>query len=103
MNELVGKNGSLEQILKYNIKIEGHFISWDHIKKFFVTDHEHKIRLATNLLPSEAVHTAEFVQQMDKLFDCFNSIRRYHFKKVLRGIGSDSCHMGFIGGKLLNT
>ena len=50
----------------------------------------------THLLPQEAVHTAEFVQQVDKLFDCFNSIRKYHFKNVFGGIHSDSCHMGFI-------
>ncbi len=58
MNELVGKNGSLEQILKYNIKIEGHFISWDHIKKFFVTDHEHKISLAPKLTKGTYVKIA---------------------------------------------
>ena len=36
-------------LLKYNIKIGGHIISWDHIKKFFTTDHEQKIRLAPKL------------------------------------------------------
>ena len=51
----------------------------------------------THLLPQEATHTAEFVQQVDKLFDCFNSVHKYHFKQVLGGISSDSCHMGFIG------
>lgn len=121
-------------LLKYNIKIGGNVISWDHIKNFFTKDHEQKIRLApklskrhmceegfskmrvnlaaqvmsgtvaagiymhsvAGLLPQEAEHTAEFVQKVDKLFDCFNSIRPCHYKKLLRGVSSKSCHMGFI-------
>ena len=34
------------------------------------------------LLPQEAVHTAEFVYQVDRLFDCFNSAVPFHFKDV---------------------
>ena len=42
-------------------------------------------------------HRRLAIQQVDKLFDYFNSICKYHFKKILGGISSDSCHMDFIG------
>lgn len=45
-------------------------------------------------LPQEAYHTAEFVHQVCKLFDC---IQPYDFKKVLWRVSSNSCHMEFIG------
>lgn len=48
------------------------------------------------LLPQQALHAAEFIHQVDKLFDCFNSIRPYNFKKVLGGVSSYSCHIEFI-------
>ncbi|MCP4270239.1 MAG: hypothetical protein GY777_32475 [Candidatus Brocadiaceae bacterium] len=48
------------------------------------------------MLPQEAIYIAEFVHKMDKLFDCFNSSLRFHFKEVLVGISSKSCHIKFI-------
>ena len=47
-------------------------------------------------LPKAAIHTAEFVQKVDKLFDCFNSSSRHHYKDVLAAVTSDSCHLNFI-------
>ena len=40
------------------------------------------------LLPQEAVYTAEFVYQVDRLFDCFNSAVMFHYKGVRGGIKS---------------
>ena len=121
-------------ILKYRLKAGGKVISWEHIKNFYLKDHELKIRLApklTNkymceegfskmrvslaaqvmsrtvaagiythsiagLLPQEAVYTAEFVYQVDRLFDCFNSAVMFHYKGVRGGLSHKSCHLEFI-------
>ena len=48
------------------------------------------------LLPETAVHTADFVYKVDRLFDCFNSSVAYHFKDVRGGISSKSCHIQFM-------
>ena len=109
-------------LLKYNIKIGGKIISWDHIKQFFAKDHDMKLRLPPKLtkrhmcvdsfskmrvnlatqvmsrtvaagmlthsvagsLPHAVSHTADFVYEVDKLFDCFNSNQRYHYKNFLK-------------------
>lgn len=34
------------------------------------------------ILPQEAVHTAEFIYTIDRLFDCFNSATKYNFKEI---------------------
>ena len=47
-------------------------------------------------LPQEAVYTADFVHQVDRLFDCFNSSVAFHYKEVRGGINSNSCHLNFI-------
>ena len=36
-------------ILKYRLKAGGKVISWEHIKNFYLKDHELKIRLAPKL------------------------------------------------------
>lgn len=48
------------------------------------------------LLPEAAIYTAEFVYEMDRLFDCFNSATKFNFKEVRGGISSESCHHQFI-------
>ena len=40
------------------------------------------------LLPQEAVCTIEFVYQVDRLFDCFNSAVMFHYKGVWGGFKS---------------
>ena len=50
----------------------------------------------TGQLPQAAVYTAEFVHEVDRLFDCFNSSVRFHFKQVRGGLSSNSCHLAFI-------
>ena len=39
----------------------------------------------TGQLPQAAVHTAEFVYEVERLFYCFNSAVRFHSKKF--GVG----------------
>ena len=50
----------------------------------------------TGLLPQAAIYAAEFVYEEDRLFDCCNSATKFHFKEVLGGISSESCHHQFI-------
>ena len=47
-------------------------------------------------LPQKAIHTAEFVEKVDSLFDCFNSSSKTHYKSVLSAVSADSCHIAFI-------
>ena len=50
----------------------------------------------TCLLPQEAMYAAEFVHEVDILFDWFNSARRFHFKEILGGMSHVLCHNQFI-------
>ncbi|KAJ3659725.1 hypothetical protein Zmor_011399 [Zophobas morio] len=58
---------------------------------------ESQVCTGNNPLPSEAIHTAEFVADIDKLFDSFNGISRYPVKsKPLRcSITKKSRHITF--------
>lgn len=48
------------------------------------------------ILPSEAVYTGEFLQNMDKLFDSFNSSSRFHSKECRCALSGTSCHIAFL-------
>lgn len=50
----------------------------------------------TNLLPSEALHTAEFVGDIDQLFDSFNGSGKFNcLKPLLRPLSNKSRHLMF--------
>lgn len=114
--------------------IDGKFIEWKYVEKFYDFDsccrlclapkltRDHidvppfstmRVRLATQLLSqtvaaglhtycqlgkihSKGVHTAEFVEQMDLLFDCFNSSHLSSPKKFRCAVIVNSGHIEFL-------
>lgn len=126
--------GLTNTLLKYDMKIGGNVISWNHIKQFIERDQKQKIRLAPKLtsdhvcgdsnseigvstatqvmshivaagifthsvsgmLPQEAVHTAEFVQQVHSLFFQLNNSHILQLEEVVGGASSKSRHRQLI-------
>lgn len=126
--------GLTNTLLKYDMKIGGDVISWNHIKQFIERDQKQKIRLAPRLtsdhvcgdgnsdvqvstatqvmspvvaagifthtasgmLPQEAVHTAEFVQQAHSLFLQLNDSQALQLEEVVGGAASKSSHRQLI-------
>lgn len=47
------------------------------------------------ILPTKAVHTAEFVEQVDQLFYLFNSSTKYHYKELRGAFKENSSHFKY--------
>lgn len=51
---------------------------------------------ALGYLPNEAVYTGECIQNIDMLFDAFNSSSMYHYKETCNALTATSSHMTFL-------
>ena len=54
-----------------------------------------------NIITDEASHTADFIENMDQLFNCFNSMTIGSTAKMRHAITSSSGHVSFLNEKLL--
>lgn len=50
----------------------------------------------SGFIPKEAVYTAKFIYEIDRLFDCFNSCSKFHYKEIKSAITPTSCHLKFM-------